>query len=160
MKIKKLILGAAVTAIAASAPLTAALADAHAKELYVPSLSYRTGPFAGGGIPFANGFADYLNMLNERDGGIGGVKVKVEECETGYNAQKGVECYEATKGQGRTGLQPALHRHHVAADPESTCRQDSGSVDGIRPFRRIGRRKPSHGPSPTRPATGARCRRS
>ena len=106
MKIKKLILGAAVTAMTASAPLTAALADAHAKELYVPSLSYRTGPFAGGGIPFANGFADYLNMLNERDGGIGGVKVKVEECETGYNAQKGVECYEATKGKGALVYNP------------------------------------------------------
>jgi branched-chain amino acid transport system substrate-binding protein len=34
---------------------------------------------------------DYLNMLNERDGGINGVKIRmVEECETGYDTQKGV----------------------------------------------------------------------
>lgn len=83
------------------------LATEYAKaELYVPSLSYRTGPFAGGGIPFANGYYDYLTMLNERDGGIGGVKVKVEECETSYNAQKGVECYEATKGKGALVYSP------------------------------------------------------
>jgi branched-chain amino acid transport system substrate-binding protein len=43
--------------------------------------------------------ADYLNMLNERDGGIGGVKLIVEECETGYDTKKGVECYESTKSK-------------------------------------------------------------
>ena len=37
--------------------------------------TYRTGPFAGSGIPIANGMHDYLTMLNERDGGIGGVKI-------------------------------------------------------------------------------------
>ena len=102
MRLKSLILGAAATAVAFSGTL----ATVQAEELYVPSLSYRTGPYAGGGTPFANGFADYLNMLNERDGGIGGVKVKVEECETGYNAQKGVECYEATKGKGALVYNP------------------------------------------------------
>ncbi|MEO1398983.1 MAG: ABC transporter substrate-binding protein, partial [Pseudomonadota bacterium] len=96
MKIKSLILGAAATVIAAGGVATAV----QAQELYIPSLTYRTGPFAGGGIPLANGVADYFTMLNERDGGIGGIKVNVEECETGYNAQKGVECYEATKGKG------------------------------------------------------------
>ena len=33
---------------------------------------------------------DYLQMLNERDGGIGGVKITVEECETGYKNEEGV----------------------------------------------------------------------
>ena len=105
MKLKSLILGASVAALTVAGSVQA-YADGHGGELYVPSLSYRTGPFAGGGIPFANGFADYLNMLNERDGGIGGVKVKVEECETGYNAQKGVECYESTKGKGALVYNP------------------------------------------------------
>jgi len=45
-------------------------------------------------------------MLNERDGGINGVKVVVEECETAYNAQKGVECYESTKGNGALAYSP------------------------------------------------------
>ncbi|SET68624.1 ABC transporter substrate-binding protein [Oceanicella actignis] len=92
-----------VTALAAAAILSAAPAMA---DLVFPSLSYRTGPYAANGIPFADGYADYFTLLNERDGGIGGVKVKVVECETGYNTQKGVECYEATKGEGALLYQP------------------------------------------------------
>ena len=42
-------------------------------DLVFPSLSYRTGPYAAGGIPYADGYADYFTLLNERDGGIGGV---------------------------------------------------------------------------------------
>ncbi len=75
-------------------------------DLVFPSLSYRTGPYAAGGIPFADGYADYFTLLNERDGGIGGVKAKLLECETGYNTEKGVECYEATKGEGALVYQP------------------------------------------------------
>lgn len=100
---KKLVLGTAALALAGTMQLTPVQAE---DTLYVPSLSYRTGPYAGGGTPFANGFADYLNMLNARDGGIGGAKIVVEECETGYNAQKGVECYEATKGKGALVYNP------------------------------------------------------
>lgn len=102
MKMKSMIAGAAAAIVAVSG----FAATAQSEELYVPSLSYRTGAFAGGGIPFANGFADYFNMLNARDGGIGGVKVVVEECETGYDAQKGVECYESTKGKGALVYNP------------------------------------------------------
>jgi branched-chain amino acid transport system substrate-binding protein len=75
-------------------------------ELVFPQLSYRTGPFAAGGIPFADGYADYFTLLNERDGGIGGVLTAVPECETGYNTEKGVECYESTKGSGALVYQP------------------------------------------------------
>ena len=70
-----------------------------AQELYTPNLSYRTGPFAATGIPLMNGQRDYMLMLNARDGGIGGIPVNFEECETGYSTEKGVECYERTKGQ-------------------------------------------------------------
>ena len=75
-------------------------------SLYVPLLTYRTGAFAGSGIPIADGMHDYLEMLNQRDGGIGGAKLVFEECETGYTAQKGVECYEATKGKGALMYNP------------------------------------------------------
>ncbi|MES0862099.1 ABC transporter substrate-binding protein [Ruegeria sp. SCPT10] len=75
-------------------------------DLVFPSLSYRTGPYAAGGIPFADGYADYFTLLNERDGGIGGVPARVLECETGYNTEKGVECYESTKGEGALVYQP------------------------------------------------------
>lgn len=85
-------------------PVTPAAAADDA--LYVPLMTYRTGAFAGSGIPIADGMRDYLVMLNERDGGIGGVKIAIEECETGYTAQKGVECYEATKGKGALMYNP------------------------------------------------------
>ncbi len=75
-------------------------------DLVFPSLSYRTGPYAAGGIPVADGYADYFTLLNERDGGIGGVPARVLECETGYNTEKGVECYESTKGEGALVYQP------------------------------------------------------
>ncbi|WP_299983727.1 ABC transporter substrate-binding protein [uncultured Ruegeria sp.] len=75
-------------------------------DLVIPSLSYRTGPYAAGGIPFADGYADYFTLLNERDGGIGEVPVNLIECETGYNTEKGVECYESTKGEGALIYQP------------------------------------------------------
>ena len=92
----------AAAAIAASA----GFATPAAADLVVPNLSYRTGPFAAGGIPYADGFMDYFTLLNERDGGIGGEKVSVPECETAYNTEKGVECYEATKGQGALVYNP------------------------------------------------------
>src|SRR5215207_9587850 len=95
MQFKHLVLGAACSAmLGASALVSAAQAQ---ETIYVPLLTYRTGAFANSGIPIANGMNDYLSMLNERDGGIGGVKVVVEECETGYDTKKGVECYEQVK---------------------------------------------------------------
>jgi branched-chain amino acid transport system substrate-binding protein len=45
-------------------------------------------------------------MLNERDGGVGGVKLNVDECETGYDTKKGVECYEAVKGKAPVIMSP------------------------------------------------------
>lgn len=88
----------AVAALMAASPVAA--------DLVFPSLSYRTGPYAASGIPFADGYADYFTLLNERDGGIGGVPVRMIECETGYNTEKGVECYESTKGEGALVYQP------------------------------------------------------
>jgi branched-chain amino acid transport system substrate-binding protein len=86
---------------------TALAAPAFAQDaLYLPNMSYRTGPFAATGTPHMNGQLDYMTMLNERDGGINGVRVNFEECETGYNTEKGVECYERTKGQGALVTQP------------------------------------------------------
>ncbi|AUR09317.1 ABC transporter substrate-binding protein [Phaeobacter inhibens] len=94
MKLTTLALGAVMAAGPAMA------------DLVFPSLSYRTGPYAAGGIPFADGYADYFTLVNERDGGINGVNAKVIECETGYNTEKGVECYESTKGEGALVYQP------------------------------------------------------
>lgn len=92
---------AALAAAAIAATSTPAFAD-----LVVPNLSYRTGPYAANGIPYADGFNDYFTLLNERDGGIGGEKIVVPECETAYNTEKGVECYESTKGQAALAYNP------------------------------------------------------
>jgi len=78
-------------------PLAAA---AKAKEVFIPLLVYRTGPYASSGTPVANGIIDYFTLINERDGGINGVKLAWEECEFQYDTKQGVECYERLKGKG------------------------------------------------------------
>ena len=87
----------------AAAPAKSAAPAAGAKEQFFPLLVYRTGAYAPNGVPFANGMHDYYKMLNARDGGIGGVRLVMEECETGYATDRGVECYERLKGKGPTG---------------------------------------------------------
>jgi branched-chain amino acid transport system substrate-binding protein len=104
MKARQLLVGIACAGLLGAAVLAS---KAQAQDtIYVPLLTYRTGPYANSGIPIANGMHDYFTMLNERDGGIGGVKVNVEECETGYDTKKGVECYESFKGKNPTVVNP------------------------------------------------------
>ena len=98
MKIRHVILAIAAVAAGASV-LVSTAAFAQAKEQFFPLLSYRTGPYAPNGVPWANGKQDYLKMVNARDGGINGVKLTYEECETGYATDRGVECYERLKGR-------------------------------------------------------------
>ena len=100
MKLRTLVLTAALAAAASAA-------FAQAKEQFFPVLVYRTGPYAPNGVPFANGYVDYLKLVNAQ-GGINGVKIVFEECETGYATDKGVECYERLKGKhgGATVFQP------------------------------------------------------
>jgi len=107
MKLKTLALAAAVSALALSATLATGNAYAQAKEQFFPVLPYRTGPYAPNGVPWANGYVDYLKLVNAQ-GGINGVKIIFEECETGYLTDKGVECYERLKGKhgGATVFQP------------------------------------------------------
>ena len=101
MYLKKLsVVAAAAASLAVGLWADGALAQ---NEQFIPRLVYRTGPYAPNGIPFADGYADYLDMVNARDGGINGVKLTYEECETGYDNSKGVECYERLKGKGPTG---------------------------------------------------------
>ena len=102
MLLKKL----AITAISAAIGLTglyAGIAAAQDNEQFIPLLVYRSGPYAPNGIPLADGIVDYLKLINERDGGINGVKITWEECDTQYNNDRGVECYERLKGNGPTG---------------------------------------------------------
>ena len=89
--------------LAAAAAIVAgpALAD-----LVIPDLHYRTGPYAAGGIPFSDGYQDYFALLNQRDGGIGGEEIRMIPCETGYDTERGTECYVSTRGEGSLIYQP------------------------------------------------------
>ncbi|HWW69138.1 MAG TPA: ABC transporter substrate-binding protein [Duganella sp.] len=76
-------------------------------EQYVALPSYRVGPYAAGGSGFYGGIIDYFNLVN-LSGGVNGVKISWEECETEYNPSRGVECYERlkTKNGGATLVEP------------------------------------------------------
>jgi branched-chain amino acid transport system substrate-binding protein len=74
-----------------------------AGEQFIPVLSTREGGQRFVMIPRADGYIAYLTLLNERDGGINGVKLVWEECETVYDVTRGVECYERLKARGTTG---------------------------------------------------------
>jgi branched-chain amino acid transport system substrate-binding protein len=92
------VLGAVV--LAGLVGVTAAVA---AGEQFIPVLSIREGTTRSLQIPLADGYIAYLTLLNERDGGINGVKLVWEECETVFDVERGVECYERLKGKGPTG---------------------------------------------------------
>jgi branched-chain amino acid transport system substrate-binding protein len=100
-------LKAAALALAAAGALGAAQdVAAQANEIFVPVLVYRTGAYAPNGIPWADGFVDYLKLVNARDGGANGIKLAFEECETGYATDRGVECYERLKSKKPIGVNP------------------------------------------------------
>jgi branched-chain amino acid transport system substrate-binding protein len=113
-------LAGAIAVIGLSAALTAPAAHAQAAKAakapakaataqpqFFPVLAYRTGAYAPNGAPWANGFVDYMKLANAR-GGVNGVKMLWEECETGYATDRGVECYERLKAKhgGATAVQP------------------------------------------------------
>jgi branched-chain amino acid transport system substrate-binding protein len=102
MRMTTPVLGTAIAGLVAASVMTARAQD----SIFVPNLTYRTGPFSNSGIPIANGISDYFAMLNARDGGIGGAKINYEECETGYRNEKGVECYEALKSKKPVVITP------------------------------------------------------
>jgi branched-chain amino acid transport system substrate-binding protein len=83
-------------ALAGLALLAAASAVDAQNQQFIPILSYRVGPYAAGGSGYFGGAIDYFTLVNSM-GGINGVKLLWEECETEYNAAKGVECYERLK---------------------------------------------------------------
>jgi branched-chain amino acid transport system substrate-binding protein len=93
-------------ALAVLAATTVALVSTSASaqnEQFIPANGYWVGPYAPGGSGFFGGMVDYMNLINNRDGGVNGVKLTTEKCETEYNNARGVECYERSKKKGPTG---------------------------------------------------------
>ena len=94
---------AALLALASLAGGAIPAAAQQAGTQFIGITGYRVGPYGANGAAFFGGFIDYLNLVNERDGGVNGVKLSWEECETEYNNAKGVECYERLKTRTATG---------------------------------------------------------
>src|SRR5690242_4202735 len=89
---------------AAGAVLAAALVStptmAQQPEQYFPVASMRVGPYNAMGTGIFGGVIDYLNYVNIKYGGVNGVKLVYEECETEYNAARSVECYQRLLNRG------------------------------------------------------------
>ena len=83
--------------------LVGVTAVAAAGAQFLPVLGVREGGQRFVFIPRVDGYIAYVTLLNERDGGINGVKLIWEECETVFDVPRGVECYERLKAKGPTG---------------------------------------------------------
>ena len=83
--------------------LVGVTAVAAAGAQFLPVLSVREGAQRAVQIPRADGYIAYLTLLNARDGGINGVPLVWEECETVWDVTRTVECYERLKAKGPTG---------------------------------------------------------
>jgi len=121
------VLGQALLALAglgaASAPALAA-----PNEQFVPLPTYRVGPYASSGTLWWAGILDYFRYINEVEGGINGVKLVWQECETEWSTDRIVECYERFKN-GRDGAPTAFFFTH--STPASYALMDKGAADHI-----------------------------
>jgi branched-chain amino acid transport system substrate-binding protein len=98
MPIKKILrhvgTGLAVAGVLLAAlPTTAGAQDKFTDEQYFAIPSIRVGPYNVMGTGYFGGEIDYMNYVN-MTGGVNGVKLTWQECETSYNAAKNVECYQ------------------------------------------------------------------
>lgn len=108
--------------------LSAPAAQAAATEQFVPLATYRVGAYASSGIPVWAGMIDYLRYINEVEGGINGVKLVWQECETEWTAEKGIECYERFK-QGLDGAPVAVYQPNGA--PAAYALAEKAEADKI-----------------------------
>ncbi len=109
---------AAAVTLSVSAPAGAQTkAPAAGKgEQFFPVLVYRTGAYAPNGTPWANGYVDYLKLVNAQ-GGINGVTITFEECENRLCNRSRGRVLRAAERQGpdrRDAVPSTVHRHHIS----------------------------------------------
>ncbi len=97
-------------------------------EQFVPLPTFRVGAYASSGIPVWGGFIDYLSYVNEAEGGVAGVKLVYEECETEWAAERGVECYERFRS-GKYGKSIPIYNPMGA--PAAYALSDKAAADKI-----------------------------
>ncbi|MBK8359783.1 MAG: hypothetical protein IPL15_12815 [Comamonadaceae bacterium] len=91
-------------------------ASARAKEQFFPRPVFTARAPTHPTVPWANGYADYLKLVNAL-GGIFGVEIIYEECETGWSTPRVAwSAMSARKGKhGGATRVPAfrVHGHHL-----------------------------------------------
>ncbi|MBK1867903.1 ABC transporter substrate-binding protein [Taklimakanibacter albus] len=128
-RLKKALRGLAFAALAlAAVPSVFSAAAEEAKQQYFPLATFRVGAYASSGIPVWAGEIDYFRYINEVEGGINGVKLFWDECETEWEVEKGVECYERVKA-GKDGSPVPIFLPH--GDPISKALTEKTVADKI-----------------------------
>lgn len=94
--------GSSLAALLLACAATAASAQAEVNEQFIPVFTGHEIAGPAGTVAPA-GMVDYLKLLNRRDGGINGVRLAWEECETAFEDARGVQCFERLKGRGAQG---------------------------------------------------------
>ncbi len=115
-------------AVALSALSVGAETRAEPAKQYFPLATFRVGAYASSGIPVWAGEIDYFRYVNDVEGGINGVKLVWDECETEWAVEKGVECYERVKG-GKDGSPVPIFLPH--GDPISKALTEKSVSDKI-----------------------------
>jgi branched-chain amino acid transport system substrate-binding protein len=110
-----------------------AVAEDHSSEQFYPLFTYRTGPYAPSGIPFLGGNRDYLRYINEVEGGVDGVKIFIQECETAYTIERGIECYERYKNGYEGAPTAAIFPHSSGLDIALTEKARADKVSIVTP---------------------------
>lgn len=87
--LKRSLIGAAFALAALAGAVPQALASPD--QQFIPLATYRVGSYASSGVQVWAGMIDYLRYINEIEGGINGVKLVWQECETEWTAEKGIE---------------------------------------------------------------------
>jgi hypothetical protein len=100
---------AAVCALAAGALSAPSLVYSQANEQFIPVLVYRSGAYAPNGIPWANGFVDYLNLINERDKGINGVPSLMRSARPAMRRIAASNATNALKVRDRPARRRSIH---------------------------------------------------
>jgi len=129
----KTITMAAGLSLAVGLGATSALAEDHSNEQLQPLFTYRTGPYAPSGIPFLAGDRDYLRYINEVEGGVDGVKIYIQECETAYTIERGIECYERYKNGYEGAPVAAIFPHSSGLDIALTEKARADKISIVTP---------------------------
>jgi branched-chain amino acid transport system substrate-binding protein len=124
--LKRSLAGAALALAALAGAVPPAMASPD--QQFIPLATYRVGAYASSGVQVWAGMIDYLRYINEVEGGINGVKLVWQECETEWTAEKGIECYERFKN-GLDGAPVAVYQPNGA--PAAYALSERAEVDKI-----------------------------